>query len=82
MEGESVILSPAAHYAIAFIYFMLSIATVILNSIVILTFIMDRSLLFPANLVILSIAVSDWLVGLVSEPISALNTSFTDTSSC
>lgn len=67
MEGESVILSPAVHYAIAFIYFMLSIATVILNSIVLFTFIMDRSLLFPANFVILSIAVSDWLVGLVSE---------------
>ena len=61
------VLSPTAHHSIAFIYFFLFLASFTLNSIVILTFIMDRSLLFPANLLILSIAISDWLMGVVSD---------------
>ena len=66
--GSSNDLSPTAHHSIAFIYFFLSFASFTLNSIVILTFIMDRSLLFPANLLVLSIAISDWLMGVVSDP--------------
>lgn len=61
------VFTPSVHYAIAFIYFFLSFASFTLNSIVLLTFILDRSLLFPANLIIVSIAVSDWLMGVVPD---------------
>ena len=72
MEEDSHDLSPTAHYIIAFIYFFLSFASFTLNSIVILTFIMDRSLLFPANMLVLSIAFSDWLLGVVAKPMGGV----------
>lgn len=70
MEADfnaSTILSPTVRHSIAFVYFFLSLASFTLNSIVILTFVLDRSLLFPANLIVISIAISDWLMGAVMD---------------
>ena len=70
MEADfntSMVLSPTVRHSIAFIYFFLSIVSFTLNSIVILTFALDRSLLFPANLIVISIAISDWLMGAVLD---------------
>ena len=70
MEGEvSTVLSPTVHHSIAFVYIVLALASFLLNSIVLMTFYLDHSLLFPANLLVLSIAISDWLMGVVVNPI-------------
>lgn len=69
MEGEvSTELSPTVHHAIAFVYIVLALVSFFLNSIILLTFYMDHSLLFPANMLVLSIAISDWLMGVVVNP--------------
>lgn len=61
-------LSPTGYHSIATVYFLLALASFSLNSIVILTFVLDRSLLFQTNLLVLSIAISDWLMGVVANP--------------
>lgn len=43
-----------------------------LNSIVLFSFILDRLLLFPVNLIIVSIALSDWVIGLVHDVIGGV----------
>lgn len=69
MDGEvQTVLSPTVHHAVAFVYVFLALASFLLNSIVLLTFYMDHSLLFPANILVLSIAISDWLMGVVANP--------------
>ena len=78
------LLSPGTYYALAFVYIVLAIAAIFFNSVVLLTFIMDRSLVLPANVLIMSIATSDWLMGVMINPLgAAANASesawFTDT---
>ena len=67
MDGE--VLSPTTYHLIAFVYILLALASISLNSIVLLTFIMDRSLIFPANVLVLSIAIADWLMGVMINPL-------------
>lgn len=78
------VLSPTVHHTIAFIYFLFGFLSFFLNSIVIFTFIMDHSLLFPANLLVLSIAIADWLMGVVANAMggaaNASGSAFGDTS--
>ncbi|XP_022809283.1 melanopsin-B-like [Stylophora pistillata] len=65
------LLSPGTYYALAFVYIVLAIAATFFNSVVLLTFIMDRSLVLPANVLIMSIATSDWLMGVMINPLGA-----------
>ena len=58
-----------ARFAVAGIYASLALAAFALNSLMIFTFIKDRSLLVPSNLPILSISVADWLMAVVANPI-------------
>lgn len=83
--GVPAVLSPTVHHSIAFVYIVLALAAFLLNSVVLMTFYMDHSLLFPANMIVLSIAISDWLMGVVVNPVGgAFNvsggTSFSETS--
>jgi len=83
--GVSTVLSPTVHHSIAFVYIVLALTAFLLNSIVLLTFCFDRSLLFPANILVLSIAISDWLMGVVVNTMGGAvnasgNTSFSETS--
>lgn len=64
-SGVPRVIEASAHHAISSLYFLLALFSFSLNSVVILTFLLDRSLLFPANLIILSIAISDWLMSVV-----------------
>ena len=64
-------LSSSARHGIATIYVLLAIPGCLLNTIVLLTFFADRSLLAPGNLFIVSIAVADWLMAGVANPIGA-----------
>ena len=63
------LLSQDTYYAIAVIYALLSATAFVLNTLVIFTFVKDRSLLLPTNLLILSISVADWLMAVVANPI-------------
>lgn len=65
------LLSPSTYHVLAFVYIVLAIAAIFFNSIVLLTFIMDRSLVLPANVLIISIATSDWLMGVMINPLGA-----------
>lgn len=60
-------LSPTVHHTIAFVYILFGLLSFFLNSVVIFTFVMDHSLLFPANLLVVSIAIADWLMGVVAN---------------
>ena len=62
-------LSSSARYGIATIYILLAISGLLLNTMVLFTFFADRSLLTPGNLFIVSIAVADWLMAGVANPI-------------
>ena len=64
-SGVPIVIEASVHHTISFLYFLLALFSFSLNSVVILTFLLDRSLLFPANLIILSIAISDWLMSVV-----------------
>lgn len=80
-------LSPAVHYSIAFIYILFGLLSFSLNSIVLFTFVMDHSLLFPANLLVLSLATADWLIGVVANPMGGIanasgSGAFVETSYC
>ena len=66
-DMDTEVVSPAVHYTISFVYFVLAILSFSLNSVVLFTFVMDHSLLFPANLLVLSIAIADWLMGVVAN---------------
>lgn len=70
------IISASTHHAISVFYFLLGIISFCLNSIVILTFLLDRSLLFPANLIILSIAISDWLMSVIPDMMGGVANAF------
>ena len=63
------VFSPSTYYCIAFIYFLLVVIPFVLNSIVLLTFIMDRSLVLPGNVFVINIAVADWLMAVISSPL-------------
>ena len=61
-------LSEQAHYAIAGIYALLTVAAFSLNTLVLVAFVKDRSLWTPSNKLILSIAVGDWLHAVLAYP--------------
>lgn len=61
-------MSKQAHYVIAVVYALLAITAIILNTLVIFTFIRDRALCTPSNYLILSIAVGDWLHAVLAYP--------------
>ena len=64
-------MSPEMYHFIASLYALLAMAAFLLNSLVILTFIRDYSLLQPTNLMVLSIAIADWLMAVVVNPMGA-----------
>lgn len=63
IKCASTVFTATVHYATA---------SFTLNSIVLFSFILDRLLLFPVNLVIVSIAVSDWVIGVVHGMIAGV----------
>ena len=64
-------LTTEMYHFIASLYALLALAAFLLNSLVILTFIKDPSLLQPPNLMVLSIAIADWLMAVVANPMGA-----------
>ncbi|KAJ7353898.1 Melanopsin [Desmophyllum pertusum] len=65
-NGDAI--SEQVHYVIAGVYALLGITAIILNTLVIFTFIRDRALCTPSNYLILSIAVGDWLHAVLAYP--------------
>lgn len=68
----SSVLSSTAHYRIAAIYVVLALSAFLLNSVVLLTFLVDRRLLTAGNLFIVSIAVADWLMATVANTLGGV----------
>ena len=61
-------LSEQAHYAIAGMYAFFAVTALSLNTLVLVTFVKDRSLWTPSNKLIFSIAVGDWLHAALAFP--------------
>lgn len=77
MENDSVVfpagtLSSSAYYCIATVYALQALSGFLLNSLVLFTFLADRSLLTASNYFIFSIAVADWLMATVANPLGVV----------
>ena len=60
--------SPTTYQVIASVYLLIGSVSFLLNSMVLLAFMVNRSLLLPGNLFVVSIAASDWLMSVVANP--------------
>ena len=68
MQGAAESLSEQTHYVFAGLYALLTFTAFSLNTLVLVTFISDRSLRTPSNKLILSMAVGDWLHAVLAYP--------------
>ena len=67
-QGAAESLSEQTHYIFAGVYVLLTLTAFSLNTLVLVTFISDRSLRTPPNKLILSMAVGDWLHAVLAYP--------------
>ena len=67
-QAEEVI-SQQVYYAIASVYAVLAVTAFSLNTLILVTFIKERSLRSHSNIIILSIAVGDWLHAILAYPL-------------
>lgn len=85
-QGVAESLSEQTHYIIAGAYALLTFTAFSLNTLVLVTFISDRSLRTPSNKLILSVAVGDWLHAVLAYPFGIVANSSqdwrTDNASC
>lgn len=67
-QGAAESFSEQTHYVFAGVYALLAFTAFSLNTLVLVTFISDRSLRTPSNKLILSMAVGDWLHAVLAYP--------------
>ena len=67
-QGDAESLSEQTHYIFAGVYALLTFTAFTLNTLVLVTFINDRSLRTPSNKLIISMAVGDWLHAVLAYP--------------
>ena len=70
--GTTETLSEDAHYTIAAMYALLAVTAISLNTLVLVTFIRDRTLWTPSNKLIISIAIGDWLHAVLAYPLGVV----------
>lgn len=67
-QGAAESFSEQTHYIFAGVYALLAFTAFSLNTLVLVTFVSDRSLRTPSNKLILSMAVGDWLHAVLAYP--------------